>query len=485
MSFQTAGGENQAEEKFISTNAGPTRQMVGESGLGLSFFTIIPLFFIAAILFGVASYPTVEGWGLWCNWNEEGVEHYTLNLQDHADRPLHLVPSLLAWLMPGDFGIGSMLVGGMLAVIRGWLVWMLTRLSGMNAGFGFVVVVMGLFQPIWRGCGYERFQAGQTAFVCLLAALNMGIWHSHSRAGWKIGLGILLNLAGFLTYQGLFLVAACVPIAFLICVKDDQAKSTCMVFASSCFLYVCWFILAAVLLPAGYVGKHSGEMPAGNIFNNLLAALRHCGPLAIISMGLALAFCFLGAGQKEDSRGIKNHIFLWAVSPLFGLIFFRNPFWLRDPDRVFLPVMAWVVVILVAIGGPASPNQRVGRWNRVFAVGLVVCGLLSTAGAIYFVQLQTRVLLALEKVELNCSQGETVVVVDRTHELGMLYTFLAPDHLSMAWHAKGHMGNLRVENRRNISGAGSQARRVVVEKWPSGLFWRNHWVARLETRPAE
>ena len=147
--------------------------------------------------------------------------------------------------------------------------------------------------------------------------------------------------------------------------------------------------------------------------------------------------------------------------------------------------MAWVVVILVAIGGPASFSQRVVRWYWVFAVGLVVCGLLSTAGAIYFVQLQTRVLLALEKVELNCSQGETVVVVDKTHELGMLYTFLAPDHLRMAWHAKGHLGNLMLENRKSSSDAGSQARRVVVEKRPSGLFWRDNWVARLETRPAE
>ena len=91
-----------------------------------------------------------------------------------------------------------------------------------------------------------------------------------------------------------------------------------------------------------------------------------------------------------------------------------------------------------------------------------------------------EVLAALETIGDEWGEDETVIVEDRTGQLGKLYSFLAPEHLTLAWQAKGHSGNLFIENKKIRPGVVNVSRRVVLEKVPSPYFLGEAWQARFE-----
>ena len=94
--------------------------------------------------------------------------------------------------------------------------------------------------------------------------------------------------------------------------------------------------------------------------------------------------------------------------------------------------------------------------------------------------LQHAVLGVLEAESAGWEKGLPVRVVDTTDELGQLYTFLAPHHLNMAWRAKGHSGNLVIENHRVESTLGGETNRVVLVKEGKHPFWPEQWSAKLD-----
>lgn len=444
---------------------------------GLRIVWLIPLLIAAVAVFGAASYPTVEGWGLWTQWDTEGAGNYLKELPAHPDRPLHLLPSLICWLLPGDYGQGCMELGGLLAIGRGLLLWNLARLLRMVWPACLLLVTLGLFEPMWSGCGYERFHAAQAAFLLMLGALNLGVWHSESPVWWKVVLGGGLGLAGFLTYQGLFLVAVGAPVAFWVLGERQVARSLALILGLACAGYVGWYLITVLYFHQGYVGKNSEGLNARQLVTRLWAAVIKGRVLAFASLGITLG-CLIGfqAGSGGRQR-IGWLLLLVLASPLFGLIFFKNAVWLSDPERVWLAVMGWMVVVVAAgcAGGPVS--QPVGR-TWYWLPPLVACGLFSTQQALRHVWLQQQVLTVLETESADWEEGMPVRVVDTTDELGQLYTFLAPHHLNMAWRATGHRDILLIENGKTASPIREPANRVVLEKEPSVFFWRERWQSR-------
>ena len=459
--------ESQTESAGSTTN-----------GAGLPFVWMVPLLIIACTLFGLASYPTVEGWGLWCQWDQEGLGNYLKELPTHPDRPLHLLPSVTAWLLPGDYGWGCMELGGLMALCRGWLLWNLGSMLRMDWQSCLLMVTLGLFEPMWPGCGYERFHAAQASLLCLLGALNLGAWHARNGGWWKLLIGVLLSLAGFMTYQGLFLVSLGAPFAFWVLGMRPVARSLALILLTACTSYLCWYLITALFFRAGYVAKHSESLAAHQLVTRLWAAIIKGRMLTFVSFGITLSF-LIGFQRDILNRGRMGWLLVLVLSaPLFGLIFFKNPVWLSDPERVWLPVSVWLVVL--AAGWAAPSGSKSWRFTRCWVPALLACGLLSTLQALRYVHLQHAVLGVLEAESAGWEKGLPVRVVDTTDELGQLYTFLAPHHLNMAWRAKGHSGNLVIENHRVESTLGVKTNRVVLVKERKHPFWPEQWSAKLD-----
>lgn len=429
----------------------PLRLWRGDSderpeNFGIPFVQAAPLLVVACFLFAFTSYPTVEGWGLWTAWNKEGANHFLSHFSDHAERPLHLLPSLVAWLIPGDFAVGSMAVGGILALVRGQLLITLSRLTRMTRGSSWFLFIIGLMQPIWPGCAYERFQAAQTAFVCLLGTLTLTAWYEQEKKWWVIPLTWLTTLAGFMTYQGLFLVALATPLPFLLFGKKKTAINLGLTLYPGCFLYIAWYLIATKYFPATYIGIHSENTLSPRIFSRLWGALSHNTRPNQIILLLAFLLC-LGKTRQIAAGNTKLAIFLlFAFAPVTGIIFYKNLNWLGDPERVMLPCLAWILVLVASMGWNEEIDSEPTPKRTGLALALIcLLSLYSPYRAITHIQMQQSVLSCLKSVPIEWNENTRVLLLDRSGKLGRLYTFLAPHHLNFAWKAMGNPGIFTIQ----------------------------------------
>lgn len=440
---------------------------------------------VVAVAFGLATYPTVEGWGIWHAFDVHGLGFYVASLPTQAERPLHMVSYLMAWLLPGDYGTGSMLIGGFYALTRGLLLWVLARMQGLRPAASGLLLVMGLLQPGWPGAPYERYHSAQLAFLCFLAGWCCFLG-GESRQKWVYPvLAAVVWLFGFLSYPGLFVVLGLSPLAFAVYGERNTALRLAVVVAPIGMLYLGWYFLASHFVAESYLNQLSTKAAPLLLGRDLYKGFGHAnGPTKLSWLIVALSGVVLFP-LNDRLRQFTWPMLVVGGAVLSALIFGKNRAWLTDPERILYPAMAWLCVCLLASRSTLQAVMPLSRWQQCLTVlGLLtlgVCGGLALTQAHREVYTQQRVLEALEELPIQWTEQTRVCVVEPSGDLGRLYTFLDPQ-LDDAWQAKGRVGYLVLAREQPTDTPGSPPFRhvVMLRRKPAWFRWFAEWTAELQ-----
>lgn len=406
----------------------------------LSTVLILLAAFVTVVLFGWASFPTLEGWGLLNVWRSQGVYAYPHYLGMFPDRPLHVLPSLFAGIVPGQFGVGAILVGALLAFTRIAAMLLLARalrVSGITAA---LLVIVGVSQPWWPGSAYERYHAAQVAYSLLLVGLLLGSGQSNKLMGWRnLSIAIVIFL-GFLTYQGLFVVCAGAPLLFLLFGDQRTFRNLAGSFWPACVIYLVYFSVINALCSDNYVQAISKDNFQLEVFVKLFKVglkSKLNAHLATVALTVVL---LAATGSKLGNRGAAFLLAL-AIAPLTGIIFYRSDSIIRDPEHVMYAGTAWLTCLMTASARylDSAVIPAVPLLARVVTLILLACGVVHPLKAIGHINTQLNVLSALDNSGIDWTEESNVLVIDQTGKLGRTYTFLEP-HLQfarMAYHKPG------------------------------------------------
>jgi hypothetical protein len=378
----------------------------------------------------------LEEWAIADDWQRDGGWGvFAGYLQWTLSRPLHLFPTLIGLAVGGGapsaiFGVIAVVaVGQYLAVI--WAVRPLSRSFWVSTSVAFAIAL----HPLWPGGFLQRFLPAQVAMLALLLALGFAVRYLRSgRARWAIALGLTL-LAGLGFYPGPAVVAPIAAAAVALTVQASLRRRIVVVATATAASAVMTLYSLAVVRLVSSDGAGSYEL------NNIeQAAVTSIGDLiryigfTIVGQGLlliagVLAVATLGAllaltGAIPDRIG-------WliaacaVVSPMTAVVFFGSAAWLQDIDRLGYTTSMMLAVSLLL--WPIAGGDRRPPLEHVLASVLVAVSLLGAWTGVrhwqQYVGIQHELFAALTPVVEATDGDEAVVVVDRSGNLGQLYTF--------------------------------------------------------------
>lgn len=424
---------------------------------------------VATILFSAASYPTLEGWGLWSAYERSGFTYFVKSLPSQCDRPLHLVPSLMAWLSPGRYDTGCMILGGLLTVLRASLAIAIIRSLTINRETGFLLFLICVLQPMWPAAGYERFHAAQISFIFFLSAFYCCTRTTTKLDFIVISAGFIFAVSGLMTYQALFVVAFVTPFILLTLSTRPLARTTALVFWTTCGFYIVYQTFITYYFPGSYTSSFKEPLTMNSIVN-LYATVLNSGVFVICSL-IGVTF-FLCTHSWFRSESIIRHIFIITIlllTPVCGVIFYRNGLKLNDPDRIMFPVTVSLIIVFVAASHPGKSIRITpsSRWIHL-ACGLIF--IVSFAGLISeplrCVRLQLTLLHQLSAHNHQFDHTTSVRLVDNTGLFGDVYTFLPP-HISLATNLYGIPGTFEICTSDSIARKHPYANRYPITTTPS------------------
>ena len=395
---------------------------------------IITITIVASCLFSAASYPTLEGWGLWISYESKGFDLFFNSIPSQCDRPLHLLPSLIIWLIPGRYDIGCMLFGGLLTILRAGLSIAIARSLNINRASGLLFFLACVLQPCWPASGYERFHAAQTSFVLFLAALYLCATPTEQLSRGKITAGIIISLCGFMTYQGLFLVSFATPIIFMTLSSRSLAIKTALVFLPACAIYFAFQKGITYFYAQSISSSHNTPFTITSLIR-IYTTVLNSGITSLLSIFSSFIFLIIHSVCRHEP--IKKQIFIliaMALVPFSAVIFYSSVLKLNDPDRIMFPVMASIIIVIIAAS--ISSEKLIIKNNFVWVN--FSCLLIFTASffafilePLRFILLQNALLHQLSKQSGLFNNYSSVQLIDNTGVFGDVYTFLPP-HISIA-----------------------------------------------------
>lgn len=448
---------------------------------------------LACMLFAWSSFPTVEGWGLLPEWKAKGISAYGTLFLFFPDRPLHVLPSMLAGLIPGPFGSGAVVVGFVLAVSRLLIGLLMAKTLGISGSGKLLFLAAVVAQPLWPGSGYERFHAAQVSYSLTLLGLLLCFAPPDGVVWWRIAGAGFSMFVGFIFYQGLFVVCAWAPLAFWVLGHREIARRLAPACWISCISYVIYYLLIKFLFVHFYTQNIHESSLNWQIFERLAMVGFNAKLNSHIAAGAVAVFatyCFANS-QWRDRIAFAC---CFALCPMTGIIFYNSPHNFNDPEHVMYSGTAWLVVVLAAASRcfAAIPCAMPPRLAYGTAVIFFCCGMFFPIKGIGNVQTQLAVLSALANSGINWSVDSDVLVIDETGELGHPYTFVHP-YLGVAMKAYGMSGNATICTERPIAFAGTPSCRdcavkaytdVVRLSRESRLGWPvRGWIARKELKP--
>ena len=430
---------------------------------------VIGITIVATCFFSAASYPSLEGWVLWRYYSEFGIDWYIDNLRSQCDRPLHLLPSLIAWLIPGRYDISCMLLGGLLTVLRAGLSIAIAKSLNINRASGFLFFLACVLQPFWSACGYERFHAAQTSFVLFLAAFYLCATPIGQLSHRKITAGIIISLCGFMTYQGLFLVSLATPIIFMTLSSRSLAYKTALVFLPACVIYFAFQKGITYYYAQSMSSSHDDLFTTSSIIR-IYTTVLNSGITALLSIFLSFIFLIIHSVSRKDP--IKKQVFIVttiAFSPFSAIIFYSSILKLNDSDRIMFPVMASIIVIIIA-ASISSRNSTMTKnlvWLNISCILIFATSFLtSLSEPLRFIFLQNTLLNQLSAHRDLFKNDSSVQLIDNTGVFGDVYTFLPP-HISYATKCHGIPGKFEICTPRSVTKIHNYAKRYPIKTTPT------------------
>jgi len=430
---------------------------------------IIMITIVAACLFSAASYPSLEGWGLWVFYKLEGSDLFFNSIPSQCDRPFHLIPSLIAWLIPGRYDFGCMLLGGLLTILRAGLSIAIARSLNINRAPGLLFFLACVLQPFWPASGYERFHAAQTSFALFLATLYLCVTPIGPLSHRKITAGIIISLCGFMTYQGLFLVSFVTPIIFMMLSSRSFAYKTALVFLPACVIYFA-YQKGITYYYAQSMSSSRDDLFTTSSIIRIYTTVLNSGIAALLSILFSVIFLIINSVSLHEP--IKKQVFIAttiAFSPFSAIIFYSSILKLNDSDRIMFPVMASIIVIIIA-ASISSRNSTMTKnlvWlNISYFLIFATSFLTSISDPLRFIFLQNALLNQLSAHRDLFKNDSSVQLIDNTGVFGDVYTFLPP-HISYATKCHGIPGKFEICTPRSVTKIHNYAKRYPIKTTPT------------------
>lgn len=414
---------------------------------------------------GLMSYPTLEAWGLWKAWDSRGLPFFLSISAAFAERPLHLITSLFAWLLPGPYDTGLIFTGFLLGLSRWILAEIISRqfnLTAFNKNF-FIFLIVAL--PAWQHSGLERFHAAQACVSFFLAAVSsLKMFEMSGNIVWVIS-GIIASLCGLMTYQSMALVMVFFPFLFVAGRKEDRwfAIISAMVLIGSLIFYILFRLIIIKFFPESHTAQGETKffemkclyLPYIGVFNS--------GYLSVLSL---LIICFYGViSQDRPLSGLKIKfiipICVLLIAPLTALVFNHyRQYKMVDPGRIMGPIQIFMIMSLLAfrpekITAPIITN----KWINSTAISICILAYIqSGATVLYCIVLQIQFFDQMRLVARDFEPDSKVLILDKTGVIGNVYTI---------YHQV--INNLTVSN--DIPGTYKIFRSSdVLNKWAPGSF---------------
>lgn len=377
-------------------------------------------------LFGWASYPTLEAWTFWVEWRQHGFNYYFSHLDQVADRPLHWFPSLVAWLLPGPFDLGSCAVGLTLAISRWTLAAAIARAFDFTNGANALFVFSCVGLPAWAFSGFDRFQPAQLSFSFLLLSWYcLGRHMAKPQFFWLIAACISLECCLF-SYQALLFVILAFPLMAMLIPGPLRCQSAkvLIVFWLAVACYLAFRSVMLRLFPTAYttVGTTSAFKPEYLML--VYKTVWLAGPFSWLPL-VALAIAIVPLARRNHwKKTLILSAVAFASAPLCGLVYFSARNWLMDPDRVMFPVQVWMIAALVPFaacpekGGLPDCEKVVWRCLTIMGVAWVKMAIVMA----YCVWIQIAFYGAMKSNFFGGDPDRRVRLEDHTGICGNFYT---------------------------------------------------------------
>lgn len=431
-------------------------------------FLIISITILATCLFSAASYPSLEGWGLWINYDMYGSSFFFNSISSQCDRPLHLLPSLIAWLIPGRYDIGCMVLGGLLTLLRGGLSIAIARSLNINRDYGLLFFLACLLQPFWPASGYERFHAAQTSFVFFLVALYLCATPTGPLSQGTIVAGIIISLCGFMTYQGLFLVSFATPFIFMMLSSRSLAYKTALVFLPACIIYFAFQKGITFFYTQSISASHDSHFTINSIAR-IYTTVLCSGFTTALSILFTLAFLVIHSVVERVicQKQVAITIIMSSL-PFSAVIYYSSVLKLNDPDRIMFPVMAAILVLIIAASNSSEKtiHTKKSMWLNILCFLIFVFSfLMFISEPLRFILFQNALLRQLSDRSHLFNNNPSVQLIDNTGVFGDVYTFLPP-HISYATKCYGIPGRFEICTPRSVTKIHNYAKRYPIKTTP-------------------
>jgi hypothetical protein len=361
-----------------------------------------------------------------------------------------------------------MLLGGLLTVLRAGLSIAIAKSLNINRASGFLFFLACVLQPFWSASGYERFHAAQTSFVLFLAAFYLCATPTGPLSHRNITAGIIISLCGFMTYQGLFLVSLATPIIFMMLSSRSLAYKTALVFVPSCVIYLA-FQKGITHYFNDPIDPSNNHRLTTNSIIRIYTTVSNSGIAAILSIFATYIFLSIHSALKREP--LKKQLLItiiMALTPFSAAIFHSSILKLNDPDRVMFPVMASILVVIIASCSSWEEsifNQKTIWLNRSCYVIIATSFFAFISEPLRFILLQNALLHQLSEHSDLLKNNPSVQLIDNTGVFGDVYTFLPPQ-ISYATACYGIPGKFEICTPRSVLKIHNHAKRFPLKTTP-------------------
>jgi len=379
-------------------------------------------------LFGFMSYPTLEAWTFWGEWRRHGAGYYLLRGHEIADRPLHWLPSLAAWLMPGSFDIGSVTVGFFLAVSRWSLAEAIGRVLSFTPGARAVFVFLCVSAPAWQFSGLDRFQPAQLSFSFLLLS-----WYFLARdlirpsTNWLVFSWFCVECS-LLSYQALLLVILCQPLMALAFPSPMRRQGLKFMLVSwgGVSVYLIYRSIMLRAFPGAYTTVGTALVFKVEYLALLYQTVWKAGLFSLLPIAaiLAVMLSMVKSGGTHWRGRAGYATVAVALAPLSGLVYFSAKNWISDPDRVLFPVQVWMIAAFIPMAAfPAGMAAGAGEPLKRACLVVIGAAWAKTAAVMaYCAWIQISLYGSLGNQLIGEDPDRMILLEDQTGICGNFYT---------------------------------------------------------------
>ena len=374
----------------------------------------------------------LEEWGLALAWNVEGVGGFAARLPLTLGRPFVLLPQYVGMALSNGGFVGPYAVLGFVAVAQ--LVaalWAVAPLTGMRSLRWAVALALAL-HPWWAAGDILRFLPAQVSVLGVVLWLGASVrFLAGGRTRWAL-LIVLAPMFGLLTYQApaaaLVLGSAVLALATSATWRR-RAALVCLTVGASGAVGLWSMVLAPLLSPTSYESQlRASTVDILASFRVILQTVELRAPSTeFAALIVAVIVVALGFSQRLS----QGHAWLLLVgvasAPFAALVYFSQPTWLNDPERVILPigVMLWVVLCCLL---PALSTHRLMRVSAtaVLLTGTIFGALVGYVTWTSYAASQQVLINAVQSVRKNVPHNAQLLVADQSGRFGDLYLLLPP-----------------------------------------------------------